>query len=820
MQFAVARETVSDVGQRAESSDQRKGVANHSPVSKGTASGDNGADTTEETKKSSSSSEARESYSQSVIFEKKKQYDKSFLAAVRATKCDANFADAWVQKGKIELHRGQFIEALHDFDTALRLNPKHINALNLGGYALLQLKRTREAHHRISSALAIDSRNAEAWHFLADLYVIECNYPESEKCFERSLKLKPDVDTYIDQAGLFQQRHMWTEALASVNHAIALDPSDANAYTCRATIYYCAERLEPAVADATKALQIHPNDTAALNARCAAYCDMKKFPEGLRDANKAWSLTKEPTYLSNRGVIYLKMGKTKEFFEDQDTCLKLFPHYAPAHLQKGNAYDNQGKTDLAIIEYRATLKDDPTNGEAWALLAGQYHKKKAFRASEDAYDHAMKLFKSARLYTDEGCLYEDEYQIQRAKDDFTNALKLDPKYWKAIVELAYINYLTGNCLECISLSNRALQINPKSFGAYNNRALGYLSMSKFPQALADINRAIALNSGALYYCNRAFIYLEMHKIKECLSDIDTALKLEPTRATAYGIRGLVFGGMGKWHEAIEQFTKAINYDPNLNTAFEDRGRAYAAIGDYKSAMADWDRTLQRSPTFQTLFDRGRLAAKLGYYEQAILDLDEASKIRLKEHSEDAQEIIQIARCKQLIDSTSKFIKLNSKDPALYYERALLQMLANNYAAAIDDLHTTQRLSNWQGRTSICASLLCVVCKNYLHDKAGATREINEATPQCKSSEWPRPILLYYQDKLTPENLCSQAKDKVQLQQARTYIALRLASENKITDALQQATWCKQHCDPRADEYSLLMTSLNRLKLSKSGRKHS
>ena len=54
---------------------------------------------------------------------------------------------------------------------------------------------------------------------------------------------------------------------------------------------------------------------------------------------------------------------------------------------------------------------------------------------------------------------------------------------------------------------KALEINPKSAEAYNNRGNAYFSKGKFDQAIADFNKALEINPRyAEAYYNRGNVY--------------------------------------------------------------------------------------------------------------------------------------------------------------------------------------------------------------------------------------------------------------------------------------------------------------------------
>ena len=77
--------------------------------------------------------------------------------------------------------------------------------------------------------------------------------------------------------------------------------------------------------------------------------------------------------------------------------------------------------------------------------------------------------------------------------------------------------------------NSALRIMPEQADAHINRGVAYLTLSRFDEAMADIERGIALGPSepALAYFNRAIANERMGKIPEAYRDYQRALKEAP-----------------------------------------------------------------------------------------------------------------------------------------------------------------------------------------------------------------------------------------------------------------------------------------------------
>lgn len=99
-------------------------------------------------------------------------------------------------------------------------------------------------------------------------------------------------------------------------------------------------------------------------------------------------------------------------------------------------------------------------------------------------------------------------------------------------------------------------------GIYNNRGQAWRLKGAFDAALADHNKAIALN---------------------------------PKFYLAYNSRGIVWEIKGDLKKALEDFSKAIELNPNYPSAYYNRSGLYERMGKPEAAAADAKRFVQLEP---------------------------------------------------------------------------------------------------------------------------------------------------------------------------------------------------------------------------------
>ena len=90
-------------------------------------------------------------------------------------------------KGQALLNLDQAEEALVQFDEAVRLDPRNIEAWIKKGTALERLQRVEDAIDAYDHAIAVDSSTATAYLFKAGVYNRQKKYAEALQCYEKAL---------------------------------------------------------------------------------------------------------------------------------------------------------------------------------------------------------------------------------------------------------------------------------------------------------------------------------------------------------------------------------------------------------------------------------------------------------------------------------------------------------------------------------------------------------------------------------------------------------------------------------------------------------
>src|SRR5262249_44881953 len=137
---------------------------------------------------------------------------------------------------------------------------------------------------RTSNSTAIpvndhDGQDADAQHGEDDADADRTNYDDTEGD-NAAFTIE---DKHFTQGIRHAQLGDYDLAIAAFSRTLKIDPSDAEAWRCRAEAYSCLKQYERAVDDCTKAIVLDPNNKPCRICRATARLWLRRYEEALDD---------------------------------------------------------------------------------------------------------------------------------------------------------------------------------------------------------------------------------------------------------------------------------------------------------------------------------------------------------------------------------------------------------------------------------------------------------------------------------------------------------------------------------------------------------
>ena len=260
--------------------------------------------------------------------------------------------------------------------------------------------------------------------------------------------------------------------------------------------------------------------------------------------------------------------------------LREDPNAAMFHVFVGNEYRQEGKRDLARIEYVAAIASDPLAGEAFVNLAGVLLDDGNTSAGEDVLRRGSQLNPtfSKPLFA-LGKIAMHRGSKEEARDFFERALSLDPNDSEALLQLGLLSLQEGRLQEAENLLSRDAIVQPSSAAVHLNLGAVLSRERKFGAAEAEFRRAIQLapDSEATYLA-LAGVYEDQGKQEAAIELYRQIVRSAPESANAQFRLGVLALKMGKGDEAIAALGKAIAAQPKSALAHAQLGLAYLESG--------------------------------------------------------------------------------------------------------------------------------------------------------------------------------------------------------------------------------------------------
>ena len=249
------------------------------------------------------------------------------------------------------------------------------------------------------------------------------------------------------------------------------------------------------------------------------------------------------------------------------------------------------------------------------------------------YDNLNEVVTGGKSSSSDPTINWDEYQ-KRHRLELDTAIKNNPNFVNNYLDRADSENCAGDKSEWQKAKDdfsKAIELDPKSERAYVGRAIVYSNLQMDEEAIADYTKAIECGHPTFLWFRKTSPYL-------------------------YSLRGALYLKRHEYGSAIADYTTAIEKQ-DQRTDYVSRAQAYQESGDYQKALADYQKAESSSPKapWPTIHEKlGNVFLKLGEKEKAILELNTAiqeydgQSMTSGVKSEDAQKCREIL--KTLTDS--------------------------------------------------------------------------------------------------------------------------------------------------------------------------
>lgn len=196
----------------------------------------------------------------------------------------------------------------------------------------------------------------------------------------------------------------------------------------------------------------------------------------------------------------------------------------------------------------------------------------------------------ATAYTWRGIAYEDLGESDRAIEDLSQAISIEP-----------------------------------SVSAFNARGNAYSRKGDYERALSDYESALSIKRDAFPLMGMIAIYRRQERYDLALRAFDEVMELWSRHdASLYLIRGHAYRDNGQLEKSLQDFERAIELAPRFESFRSDRCVALALLGKAAEGLRDCDRAIDKGPpTAANFLNRGAVYLRLNRPDEAAADFERA-----------------------------------------------------------------------------------------------------------------------------------------------------------------------------------------------------
>ena len=300
------------------------------------------------------------------------------------------------------------------------------------------------------------------------------------------------------------------------------------------------------------------------------------------------------------------IGRNALYFDDYvlsiqyfNQVIKLKPYLSEPYLLRAIAKIQLGDYTGAELDCNAAIERNP-------FQPGAYYTRGYIYLQTNQLEKAKNDFSEALIFAPENKTYIamradvlaglKEYEL--ALDDINRLLYREPKSAALHFEKGTICLRSGDTICAQNAFIKATEYDSQNPANWSALGLVQLMQDNQDDALISLSKSIDYGSKwAGDYINRGIIYYRLHNYRSALADYDKAVTLSPHDAQCYYNRGVLRQELGDYNRALEDFTKAINIAPDQIEIYYQRGLVQLQLRQWKEALEDFTTIMQRYPYF-------------------------------------------------------------------------------------------------------------------------------------------------------------------------------------------------------------------------------
>ncbi len=272
-------------------------------------------------------------------------------------------------------------------------------------------------------------------------------------------------------------------------------PVDAQSAFAAGEAHYKAKRLDAALASYEHAIALEPNLAEAHHKRAGVLRDSGKLDAALTSCEHAIAL--KPAYAqahNTRGNVLWDFNRTDDALASYDRALLLDPDLVLAHINRGNLLHAMAQDDLALASLNQAVAVAPHSDVAYLNRGDLLLELQQLEGALDDFNKAIALASGcAAAHTQRGRALHLLMQHEAALESHDCAITLAPASADAHNNRGLLLLDMLRPQETLESFDRAVAADPQRASIHNNRGIAYYHLQDPAAAVKNYDQAIALD---------------------------------------------------------------------------------------------------------------------------------------------------------------------------------------------------------------------------------------------------------------------------------------------------------------------------------------
>ncbi|MEQ8494131.1 MAG: tetratricopeptide repeat protein [Gammaproteobacteria bacterium] len=509
---------------------------------------------------------------------------------------------AYVNQGQELFEQGNFEKARIEFQNALQIDPKDLEARFKLAETLEKLENWQGAARQYLAILGEDENHPGALLNMGKLYLLSGADDKARENVEKLLAVdanNPGAKTLL--AGVEAKAGDRDKARKLVEEVLAAKPNDPEAASLLASLQLVDGDVAGAVATLEGAIAAHPDEVAlAIN---LARVHARAGDQDAAVATFRRVIEKKPDVLAYRNALARMLIGFKKL-DEAEAVLKQsiadFPDVEDAKLAYIEFLSGTRGVDVAITELKKLIDENPDANAYRFALGKVYEATKQVDEAAGVYEGLIAdIEEGPELLTAKNRLAVMRTRQGRLGDARTlveEVLAENARDTDALILRGTLLLNEADAAGAIADLRTVLRDAPENAGAVRLLARAHL-LNKEPELAIDVLRqGIESNpSAAVLGLDLANIYASQSKVEEALAALDGVLENNPAEPSALEGKFKILVFRKEFPAALEVAERLKQARPNDVRGYHFAGLVRQAQGDMEASIGEFQSALDQQP---------------------------------------------------------------------------------------------------------------------------------------------------------------------------------------------------------------------------------